>query len=608
MVGTKRLPLAAGLFALAPIAPMAPGAAQTCGLSPPQQSYLQSPLAPAYTSIAGLAGTTQALGPCSTTPFFSVIPPPFPFTYFGQAETFLRIQKNGFFHFTFYGGAATSPNAAIPGVAAPNDVVAPFWQPLVPAPGVGAVLFRTDGAAPNRVFTAEWKDMMVISGGSPCFDNGSRLNFQARLLEADGTIEFRYGPFNAGTVGPQIAATIGLENAAGTLGIDATGLGTLNAAFPATDLRFFPGAVTSPVASYTVSTAPSSFASIAGAPGAVQVFCSAGGVCPPPTTGPCTDDEGAAVALPFPFSFWGEAKTSVQMSMNGIAAFDFSLGVAGAGNPVNPVPFPSTAIPNDWAAAWWDDMVADDPAPTTGGWWIVSGPIGNRVLTMEWTNLSIFDPVTNNPCTDTGDRINCQLEFREAGNLVVCKYGAQVLGSGPNTAGVGVENKFGTLAIDGTGLGPLNSVFPTTDILFTPCSTLGVVLPFGTGCAGSLGAAPSIGSSGGPATIGNASFALTMGGGPPSSPANGLILGASGSQWLAFTLPMSLGIFGLPASCTLFASVDTILPVVTDAAGSATVVLPIPNVGSLVGASVFAEFFSLTPALATTSGAEVQIG
>ncbi|HET6201868.1 MAG TPA: hypothetical protein VFI25_03585 [Planctomycetota bacterium] len=606
MVGPTRLLLAAGLFALVPLAP---AGAQTCGLSPPQQSYIQRPLAPAYASIVGLGGTTQALAPCSSTAFFSVIPAPFPFTYFGQVKTLLRLQKNGFLHFTSYGGLATTPNVAIPDVAIPNDLVAPFWEVLIPAPVTGGLFFRTDGTAPNRVFTAEWRDMMILTAGPACFDNGSRLNFQAKLFEGENSIEFHYGPFNAGAVGASISATIGLENAGGTLAVNPAGLGTQNALFPATDLRFFPGAVSTAVPSYTASTAPSSFASIAGAPGATQVFCSAGGVCPPPTTGPCTDDEGAPINLTFPFSFWGEAKTSVQMSMNGIAAFDFSLGVAGAGNPVVPVPFPNAAIPNDWAAPWWDDLVADDPAPTTGGWWMISGSAGNQVLTMEWTNLSIFDPITNTSCTDTGDRINCQLEFHEAGNLVVCKYGAQVLGAGPNTASVGVENKTGTVAVDGTGLGPNNSIFPTTDIVFAPCNLLGLVLPFGNGCAGSLGAPPTIGSSGGPATIGNASFALTMSGGPPSSSLNGLILGASGSQWLIFNLPMSVGILGFPAACSLFASIDTLLsPVVTDPAGSASVSLPIPNVGSLVGGSAFVEFFSITPTLATTSGAEVRIG
>ncbi|MGH2652683.1 MAG: hypothetical protein ACRDHK_15910, partial [Actinomycetota bacterium] len=337
---------------------------------------------------------------------------------------------------------------------------------------------------------------------------------------------------------------------------------------------------------------------IAGAPGALQVFCPP--PCVPGLGGVCVDDEGATVPLTFPFSFWGEPKTQVQLSMNGIAAFDFSLGANGIGNPLNPIPFPSAAVPNDWAAPWWEDLELDDPSPLTGAWWVISGPVGNRVLTMEWVNLSRF----TTGCADSGDRINCQLEFREAGNLVAMKYGTQVVGAGPNDASVGLENKTGTVAIDGTGSGPNNGIFPTTDLVYTPCSPNGVVLPFGNGCAGGLAGAPTIGSAGGAPVIGNSTFALTMSGGPPSSLANGLIIGASNTTWLVFNLPMALGIFGAP-SCTLFASADIILsPIATDPSGFATITLPIPNLPSIVGGSVFVQYFSpFTPTLAMTNGA-----
>ncbi|HET6201867.1 MAG TPA: hypothetical protein VFI25_03580 [Planctomycetota bacterium] len=597
MIGRIPTLLAAGLVAGGALAP---AGAQNCGLSPPQQSYIQRALAPSFASIAGLGGTTQDFGPCATMASVPVTPFPFPFTYFGQAETILRIQKNGFLHFTTFAGFPTTGNSTIPTATAPNDLVAPFWDVLVPAAGTGGVFHRTDGAAPNRIFTAEWKDMMILSGATPCFDNGSRLNFQAKLFEADGSVEFHYGPFNPGTVAASISATIGLENNAGAIGVDVTGFGALNAAFPATDLRFFPGAVSSVVQTYTVSTPPPSFSTIAGAPGATQVFF-------PPSGGTCFDDEAVSLGLTFPFSFWGEPKPAVQFSMNGIVAFDFSLGMPGAGNP-NPA-FPAPGTPNDWAAAWHDDLVADDPGATTGGWFLTSGPVGNRVLTMEWVNLSIFDPVTGVACTDTGDRINCQLEFHEAGNTVVCKYGTQLVGAGPNSATVAVENKFGTAAVDGTGNGTNNSSFPATDIVFTPCVPIGLVIPFGNGCPGSLGAPPSIGSSGGAPVIGNATFALTMSGGPPSSPANGLIIGASGSQWLVFNLPMSMGILGFPAACSLFASADIFSPpLFTTPGGAASLTLPIPNLPILIGGSAFAQFFSLTPVLAITNGAEVRIG
>ncbi|MCI0586482.1 MAG: hypothetical protein L0323_06545 [Planctomycetes bacterium] len=581
---------------------LAPAPAQPCAVSTPVQSYIRGVLPPSFVALNGQPGTTVAIGSCLTTTSVQ-INLPFTFTFFGQAKTLARIQKNGFLHFTNFVGFANTGNITVPNSADPDDLIAPFWDVLVPAPGTGGVLYRTDGAAPNRIFTVEWRDMMIVSGAVACFDNGSRLNFQARLFEADGSIQLHYGPFAAGTVASLISATIGLEDSTGAVGIDVTSLGNLNPVFPTTAFRFYPGAVSNLIPTYTVTTPAPSFSSIAGAPGATQAFCPP--PCVPGLGGACVDDEGVNINLTFPFSFWGEAKVLVEMSMNGIATFDLSLGTNGAGNPGNPIPFPNPATPNDWAAPWWEDLELNDPAANTGGWWLISGSAPNRVLTMEWVNLSRF----TTGCVDSGDRINCQMEFREAGNLVVMKYGTQVIGAGPNDASVGVENKTGTVAVDGTGNGPNNSTFPTTDLTFTPCSPNGVVLPFGNGCPGGLAAAPTIGSAGGAPVIGNATFALTMTGGPANSLANGLVLGASNTTWLVFNLPMALGIFGAPA-CTLFTSADIILsPIATDPAGFATITLPIPNQPSIVGGSVFAQFFSpFTPTLAMTNGAEVRIG
>ncbi len=581
---------------------LASAPAQPCAVSAPVQSYIRGVLPPSFVSINGQPGTTVAIGPCLTTASVQVNLP-FTFTFFGQAKTVARIQKNGFLHFTTFVGFPNTGNITVPNTADPDDLIAPFWDVLVPAPGTGGVLYRTDGAAPNRIFTVEWRDMMIVSGAVACFDNGSRLNFQARLFEADGSIQLHYGPFTAGTVASLISGTIGLEDSNGAVGIDVTSLGNLNSVFPTTAFRFYPGAVSNVIPTYTVTTPAPSFSSIAGAPGATQVFCPP--PCPPTLGGTCFDDEGANINLTFPFSFWGEAKVLVEMSMNGIATFDLSLGTNGTGNPGAPIPFPDPAVPNDWAAPWWEDLELNDPSAITGGWWIITGSAPNRVLTMEWVNLSRF----TTGCVDSGDRINCQLEFQESGNLVVMKYGTQVIGTGPNDASIGVENKSGTVAVDGTGSGPNNGNFPATDLTFTPCSSNGIVLPFGNGCQGGLAAAPTIGSAGGAPVIGNATFALTMSGGPASSLANGLILGASNTTWLVFNLPMALGIFGAPA-CTLFASADIIIsPIATDPTGFATITLPIPNQPSIVGGSVFVQFFSpFTPTLAMTNGAEVRIG
>jgi len=572
----------------------------TCGVSPPVQSYIVRTLPPGYQSIAGQPGTLQAFPSCTFATNFSV-GLPFPITFFGQAKTTLQIHRNGFVHF-IAGAPFAGANVGIPNPAVPNDYAAPFWENLQPAPGTGEVLYRVAGQVGQRIFTAEWKDAMGY-GGTGCVDNGARINFQVKIFEGDGSIEFHYGPFTPPGTGA-LSGTIGLENATGTLGVVIGSSAGTNATFPSTNLRFYPGAVSEVVSTYTITALPPAFSSIAGVPGATQVFF-------PPTPALCYDDQGVSLAIPFPFSFWNEPKTSVQMSMNGIATFDFSLGVGGAGNP-NALPAmpgaPQTAIPNDYAAPWWDDLTADgSTSPNAGGWWLVTGAPGNQALILEWNELDRFQTAT---CTDTGDRLTFQVQLHEAGN-VVFSYGTQLVGTtGTVTATVGLENTDGTDGLDVTGQGATNATFPLNDYLLTPCDPTGVFLPFGNGCSGGLPAAPSIGSAGGNPVAGNLGFSVTLSGGPPSSPANTFLLGASGSQWLVFPLPLGLGLFGFPG-CSLFASADVLVSgVPTTAGGGASLSTPIPNLPALVGASIWVQWFSITatPALAVSNGAQIVIG
>ncbi|HKB14421.1 MAG TPA: hypothetical protein VKF62_00065, partial [Planctomycetota bacterium] len=141
MVLRFRLLVVAGLSGAALLAP---ATAQPCAVSPPVQSYIRGVLPPSFVSINGQPGTTVAIGPCVTTASVPV-PLPFTFTFFGQAKTQLRLQKNGFLHFTNFIGFPNSANLTIPNAGDPDDLVAPFWDVLVPAPGTGGVLYRTDG-------------------------------------------------------------------------------------------------------------------------------------------------------------------------------------------------------------------------------------------------------------------------------------------------------------------------------------------------------------------------------------------------------------------------------------------------------------------------------
>jgi len=97
---------------------------------------------------------------------------------------------------------------------------------------------------------------------------------------------------------------------------------------------------------------------------------------------------------------------------------------------------------------------------------------------------------------------------------------------------------------------------------------------FGSGCPGTAGAVPEIWWSFGPPSPGNADFAVRLEGAAPNAPAF-LVLGASSTTWLGFSLPLDLSLFG-GNGCTLYASADIVLGSTTSAAGKASRSLPVP--------------------------------
>jgi hypothetical protein len=58
------------------------------------------------------------------------------------------------------------------------------------------ITYKTTGAAGNRVFTMEWKNAGFFKEYFYLADNNDFVNFQMRLYENDGTIEYHFGPSN----------------------------------------------------------------------------------------------------------------------------------------------------------------------------------------------------------------------------------------------------------------------------------------------------------------------------------------------------------------------------------------------------------------------------
>jgi len=125
----------------------------------------------------------------------------------------VRINTNGWLSFNLSGDDADSyDNIILFDTRTPTTVLAPWWDNLN-ADGTSAISYKTEGAAPSRVFTAEWKHILAYNAGSTV-----RLNFQVKLYEGSNIIEFCYGNVETGTHGNMEGASIGIKDAAGGQG------------------------------------------------------------------------------------------------------------------------------------------------------------------------------------------------------------------------------------------------------------------------------------------------------------------------------------------------------------------------------------------------------
>ncbi|MEN3613066.1 PQQ-dependent sugar dehydrogenase [Plantactinospora sp. ZYX-F-223] len=131
---------------------------------------------------------------------------PFPFPYYGQTHSRAWVDVNGVLSFVDPRGSWPA-NRALPYAGTPNAALYPFWDDLVMHPE-SRVRTAVLGAAPDRQFVVEWKD--VGFSGAPA----ARITFQVVLSEW-GQIVFNYTALNAGRELGN-SATIGIENPTGT--------------------------------------------------------------------------------------------------------------------------------------------------------------------------------------------------------------------------------------------------------------------------------------------------------------------------------------------------------------------------------------------------------
>jgi len=95
----------------------------------------------------------------------------------------------------------------LPNPNTPNNLIAAAWEDLYP-PGGGTISYKTNGLAPNRLFTVTWNNV-------PHFAAGNKVFIQIQLMETSHEIRvmLQAMPSDGGL------HTLGIENATGTVAI-----------------------------------------------------------------------------------------------------------------------------------------------------------------------------------------------------------------------------------------------------------------------------------------------------------------------------------------------------------------------------------------------------
>ncbi|NUR70138.1 MAG: PKD domain-containing protein [Hamadaea sp.] len=139
---------------------------------------------------------------------------PFAMPFYGSTYTTAWIDTNGVLSFGTQPQGPSWNHGAIPSAPAwntPNAAVYPLWDDLIVDSSSG-VYTSTSGSAPHRQFTVEWRNVRFYS------DSATRVSFKV-VLNEDGKITLAYTGIGASTIEEGSTATIGIENAAGTVAL-----------------------------------------------------------------------------------------------------------------------------------------------------------------------------------------------------------------------------------------------------------------------------------------------------------------------------------------------------------------------------------------------------
>ena len=180
-----------------------------------QIDYVFSSFPGTYASLtaattAPLTASYLSTGTVLDESFANDIPIGFTFQYNGVDYTKIHLNANGFAVLgnSFQANSSLNPSYDVNELrsatglkGAIRPILAPFWDNLLFS-NANNLSYKTEGVAPNRIFTVQWQNMIWQSGTAA-------ISFQMKLYESSGVIEFLYQQ-STGTAGASATASIGI--------------------------------------------------------------------------------------------------------------------------------------------------------------------------------------------------------------------------------------------------------------------------------------------------------------------------------------------------------------------------------------------------------------
>ncbi len=438
---------------------------------------------------------------------------PFPVGFYGRTYRSAWVDVNGMLSF-LDPGRSQPINGALPDPAVPNGAVYPFWDDLV-LRADSSVRTGLSGSVPDRRFVVEWRNVGLYGSSS------ARVTFEVVFTES-GQIIFNYANLNGTSRGRGDSATVGIENAAGTIGLPYS----MNRAVLANGkaVIFTPPAATpppppaagtvsglvtaastgKPVSGATVSLTPGSRSTTTAKdgtyqltgvpPGSYQVTGAAAGGLTGQAPAKVVAGEAISVDLVLSApSTAGSYKKSTEsrpyVSATGDAlaltgddvlaqvslpfAFPFygrsqhsawisSNGFLSFLDPAGPQPIngalPDPVAPNAAVYPFWDDLVLRADSSVRTE---VSGSAPNRSFVVEWRNIGLYG--------SSSARVSFQVTLSERGEIVFNYADLNTTGrERGDSATVGIENEAGSSALQHSYLEPV--LANGTAIIFRPQS------------------------------------------------------------------------------------------------------------------------------------------